>query len=243
MAHLVIRPLPLVKTNIVKGRITYMVNVSEPLVVYTYIWYIAGLKQHILVDAGAPAESFVKRGFVAENIASPVEALKRVGISPDEVNVVICTHLHFDHIEFGHMYKKARFIVQRAELETAFNPHPIQAVAYAPKEVLSGLNFQVVDGDTQVDDGVRVLLTPGHTEGGQSVAVDTEKGKVIISGLCTIRDNFEPPESVRRVMPVITPGLHLDAREAFASLKRIKQEADIIIPIHDAEFASQAVIP
>lgn len=243
MARLVIRPLPLVKTNIVKGRITYMVNVSEPLVVYSYIWYIEGTKQHILVDAGAPAESFISRGFAAETIASPADALKRVGISPEDVNVVICTHLHFDHIGFGHLYKNARFIVQRSELEAASNPHPIQASAYVPKRILDGLNFQVIDGDTQVADGVRVLLTPGHTEGGQSVVVDTEKGKVIISGLCTIRDNFEPPQPVTRIMPVIAPGLHLDAREAFASLKRIKDEADIIVPLHDAEFASQGIIP
>ena len=67
--------------------------------------------------------------------------------------------------------------------------------------------------------------------------MDTKKGKVIISGLCTIRDNFDPPEPVRQFMPVIVPGIHLDAREAFASLIRIKNEADIVIPLHDAEFA------
>lgn len=243
MAHLVIHPLPLVKINMVKGRVTYMVNISESLIVYNYIWYIEGTKQHILVDAGAPVERFISRGFVAETIASPASALQKVGISPDDINVIICTHLHFDHIGFGHIYKNARFIVQRSELEAAYNPHPIEAVAYVSKKMLDGLNFQIVDGDTQVADGVRVLLTPGHTEGGQSVAVDTEKGKVIISGLCTIRDNFEPPQPVRKVMPVIAPGLHLDAREAFASLKRIKDEADIIVPLHDAELASQGIIP
>jgi len=243
MANLVIHPLPLVKTNIVKGRITYMVNVPEPLVVYTYIWYIEGTKERILVDAGAPAERFISRGDPAETIASPTDALKRVGVSPNEIDIVICTHLHFDHIGFGHMYKNAKFIVQRLELEAASNPHPIQAAAYPRKKILDSLNFQVIDGDTQIVDGIQVLLTPGHTEGGQSVAVDTNRGKVIISGLCTIKDNFEPPPRVRKIMPVITPGFHTDARQAFASLKRIKEEADIVIPLHESEVALRATIP
>ena len=66
---------------------------------------------------------------------------------------------------------------------------------------------------------------------------------MIISGLCTIRDNFEPPEPIRKILPVIPPGIHLDAREAFDSLMRIKREADIVVPLHDAEFALKRTIP
>ena len=112
-----------------------------------------------------------------------------------------------------------------------------------PKSLLEGLDFQVVDGDAKIVEGVSILSTPGHTRGGQSVVVDTAKGKVVISGLCTIRDNFDPPEPIRNLMPVIPPGIHLDAREAFDSLMKIKREADIIVPLHEAEFASQSTIP
>jgi glyoxylase-like metal-dependent hydrolase (beta-lactamase superfamily II) len=105
------------------------------------------------------------------------------------------------------------------------------------------MNFDVVEGDAEIVEGVRVLFTPGHTRGGQSVAVDTEKGRVVVSGLCTLRDNFEPPEPINKIMPVIPPGIHLDAREAFESLTRIKQVADIIVPLHDGEFAFKKTIP
>jgi len=242
MTELRIHPLPLVKIKTVKGIMTYLLNIAEPLECYEYIWYIEGLKARILVDAGGPAETFTRRGFPARNIASPAEALKKVGLSPEEIDLVICTHLHYDHIEFGYMYKNAKFVVQRAELEAALDPHPIQKASYIPKEMLKGLNFEVVEGDSQIVKGVKVLFTPGHTLGGQSVMVHTPKGEVIISGLCTIRDNFEPPEPVRHLMPVITPGHHLDASEAFTSLKRIKKEADIVIPLHDAEFALRDAI-
>ena len=243
MAKLRIYPLPLMKLKSSKGIVTYLTNMEVPVETYASIWYIEGAKEHILVDAGGSAETMIRRGHSAEHIAFPVDALKRLGLSPEKIDIVICTHLHNDHMELGHLYKNAKFIIQKKEMEANSNPHPLEAPRCVSGSLLEGLNFQVVDGDAKVTEGVRVLFTPGHTRGGQSVVVDTAKGKVIISGLCTIRDNFEPPEPIRRVMPVIPPGIHLDAREAFDSLMRIKQEADIIVPLHDAEFAMKRTIP
>jgi glyoxylase-like metal-dependent hydrolase (beta-lactamase superfamily II) len=226
-----------------KGIVTYLTNMEEPVETYASIWYIGGIKERILIDAGGSAETMIRRGYSAEHISSPAEALKRVGITPDEINIIICTHLHNDHMGLGHLYRNAKFIIQKTELEANFNPHPLEAPRCVSKSVLEGLDFQVIDGDTDIVEGVRALFTPGHTRGGQSVVVDTAKGKVIVSGLCTIRDNFEPPEPIGKLMPVIPPGIHLDAREAFDSLIRIKQEADIVVPLHDAEFALQSNIP
>jgi N-acyl homoserine lactone hydrolase len=237
MAQLRIHPLPLLKIPLSPVKMVYSVDIAEPSEIYAYIWYIEGTKERILVDAGASVETCASQGVPAEHIASPSKALKKVGITPDEVDLVIYTHLHIDHAELGQLYKNARFIVQKAELEAAFNPHPIEAPPYVSKSALDGLDFEVINGDTQVVEGVRILSTPGHSRGGQSPLVDTERGKVIISGLCTIRSNFEPPETVAKSMPVIPPWLHLDVREAYDSLMRIKDEADIIFPLHDAEFA------
>ena len=243
MTPLTIYPLPLLKLKSPKGIVTYLVDMAEPLETYASIWYIEGTKETILVDAGGSAETMIRRGHSAERISSPVDALKRVGITPEEINIIICTHLHNDHMELGRLYKNAKFIIQKKEMEANSNPHSLEAPRCVPKSLLEGLDFQVVDGDAKIVEGVSVLSTPGHTRGGQSVVVDTAKGKVVISGLCTIRDNFDPPEPIRNLMPVIPPGIHLDAREAFDSLMKIKQEADIIVPLHEAEFASQNTIP
>jgi len=243
MAQLKIHPLPLMKLKSTRGIVTYLVDMGDTLETYASIWLIEGTKERILIDAGGSAETMIRRGFSAEHISSPVDALRRVGITPDDINIIVCTHLHNDHMELGHVYKNARFIIQKAELEANSNPHPLEAPRCVPKNLLERLNFQVVDGDAQIVEGVRVLFTPGHTRGGQSVVVDTTKGKVIVSGLCTIRDNFEPPEPIKKSMPVIPPGIHLDAREAFDSLMRIKREADIVVPLHDADFALQSNIP
>jgi N-acyl homoserine lactone hydrolase len=243
MAPLKIHPLPLLKLPGHPGRLMYLVDIAEPSEVYAYIWYIEGTKERILVDAGAAAEKMLSKGLPVEQIASPDEALKKVGITPDEIDLVICTHLHIDHNELGRLYKNARFIVQKAELEATLNPHPVEAPPCVPKDALDGLDFEVVDGDTQVVEGVRILSTPGHSRGGQSPLIETEMGKVIISGLCTTRHNFEPPEKVAKFMPVIPPWIHLDVRQAFDSLMRIKSEADIIIPLHDTELVWRDTIP
>jgi N-acyl homoserine lactone hydrolase len=235
MAQLKIHPLPLITVEIGKSMMTYLVGLKELFTNYVYSWYIEGTKQSILVDVGAPAEGISEP---AETILTPIEALNRVGTSPDKIDLVIFTHLHRDHIRNAHLYKNAQFILQKAEWEFAVNPHPVKKRFFrGVPDIIKGLNLRLVEGDTQIVDGVRVLHTPGHTPGTQSVMVDTAKGKAIICGACTIRENFEPPEEFRPFMPVIAPGVHLDAREAFASLLRIKNEADIVIPLHDPEFA------
>jgi N-acyl homoserine lactone hydrolase len=236
MAQLKVHPMPLIRLCNYRRQM-YLSNIEEPDSVYASIFYIEGTKQKILVDAGASAEALSKHGLPVEHVAYVAESLKKVGVTPAEIDLVICTHLHFDHMEQCRLYKNARFIVQKAELEALSNLHPVEAPPYAPPELFENLNFEVIEGDRQIVDGVKVLLTPGHTRGGQSVSVDTAKGKVIISGLCTTRYNFSPPGMGAKAMPVIPPSIHLDVRQAYDSLIRIKNEADIIIPLHDTELA------
>ena len=233
MAKLKIHRLPLAKLVHEYPQPMYLSSILEPTFIYAYIFYIEGSKQRILIDAGVSSENMFKRKLPGEHVAFPAEALKKVGLKPDDIDLVICTHMHFDHSEQSHLYKKARFIIQKSELKAALNPHPLEAPIYGDKKAYEDLDFEVINGDTQVVDGIKVLLTPGHTSGGQSVMIDTNKGKVIISGLCTSRNNFYPQEMDTRSMPVIPPSVHVDVHAAYDSLLRIKKEADIIIPLHD----------
>jgi N-acyl homoserine lactone hydrolase len=237
VAGLRIHTLPIVKLRHKIVRAMYLADVIEPQEFNAYIWYLEGAREKILVDAGVLAQTMIDQGLPVDQIASPEEALKTIGITPDDIDLVICTHLHIDHMESGRLYKNARFIVQKAELEAAYHPHSIEAIPYPSTDVFEGLDFEVIDGDTQVSKGIKIISTPGHTRGGQSPVIETEKGKVIISGLCTTRYNFLPPQPMAKSMPVIPPSIHLDVREAWNSLIRIKNEADIIIPLHDGDFA------
>ena len=180
-------------------------------------------------------------GIAVSNIE---EALKTyclvLGLKPEDIEIIIFTHAHEDHVQQARKYPNARLIIQKTELEFARNPHPIQQFTYQPK-LIEGLNFEVIEGDKQIVDGVSVMLTPGHSPGGQSVIVDTAKGKAVITGCCCVRRNFEPPRELG--VEVISTGIVIDPIQSYDSLIKIKNIADIIIPLHDAEFLDVDRIP
>jgi N-acyl homoserine lactone hydrolase len=234
MAKYRIHRLPLIKLVHEYPQPMFMSPILEPTVTYAYIFYIEGPEQKILIDSGVSSENMFKRKLPGDHVAFPADALKKVGLKPEDIDLIICTHLHFDHNEQGHLYKKARFIIQKSELESALNPHPIEAPIYGDKKAYEDLDFKVIDGDTELVDGIKILSTPGHTAGSQSIMVNTTKGKIVVAGQCTNRYNFYPQEAdPRSRMPVIPPTAHVNVNEAYDSLLKIKKEADTVIPLHD----------
>lgn len=98
--------------------------------------------------------------------------------------------------------------------------------------------IRALSGDTEVAPGITMIHTPAHTRGGMSVLVDTAEGRAAITGFCVIRENFEPPREVRAMeMEVIPPGTHVDAYAAYDIMVRLRDMADIIIPLHEPHFA------
>ena len=95
----------------------------------------------------------------------------------------------------------------------------------------------LLDGDQEVRDGINVLLTPGHTVGGQSIVVNTKKGKAVITGFCCNDQNF--PASG----PCVPPGVHLNLMDAYDSVRKVKDVADIILPLHDLSLGRHKNIP
>jgi len=227
---------------------THLVGFGSPQTRGSYVWYIEGPKEHILVDAGSSTEMKAISGAGsimfpeghAEHVQTLEEGLGKLGLKPEDIDIIILTHAHEDHVQLARKYPKAKFIIQKAELDFARNPHPIQQFTYQPK-LIEGLNFEVIEGDAQIVDGVSVMLTPGHSPGGQSVIVETAKGKAVITGCCCIRQNFEPPKELG--MPVIPTGILIDPIQSYDSLIKIKNIADIIIPLHDGEFLEVDRIP
>jgi N-acyl homoserine lactone hydrolase len=243
MTNCVIRPIPLIEMEIDRSMLTYRLGFGEPFKQIVYAWYIDGPKEKMIVDTGISAEYLIqKRGFPARDIQSLESGLNTVGLSPADIDIVVLTHLHSDHVGQGGKFTKAKFIVQKDELEFAQNPHPTVAMQYLG-ELFEGLNFEVVEGDTPICGEVSVISTPGHTPGGQSVTVKTAEGTAIISGLCTIRENFDPPEPFSKTMPVYPIGLFVDLFQMYDNLLKIKNAADIIISNHDPEYVQRDHIP
>ena len=238
-----IRPLLLIKVELDMGILTYRYKYGTKIQAPVYCWYIEGADQNILVDTGADAELATSyRGFPAEEITSFEEALTSLGLKPDDIDLVIQTHLHWDHCANTSKCKNARVLVTEDELRFAFSPHPLIGASYK-KDLLKGLNFVIVNGQYEVAPGIQLIPAPGHSVGTQAVAIDTDQGKAVITGFCCLKENFEPPEEVREIMPVIIPGTHLNAIDAFESTLRIKGLADILIPMHEPSFIGVKSIP
>jgi len=238
-----IRPILLTEGPRDMSLYTYRMNFGQLVDTAHYVWYIEGSEPKVVVDAGVTAEMNLERGRTVEkNVQSLEEGFNKLGLKLGDISTVILTHLHWDHVALASEFPAARFVVQKAELDFASNPHP-----YAKefeKKLFEGLEFEVVEGDKEIIEGVKVMLTPGHTPGGQSVAVRTPKGTAIIAGLCSISENFYPPESANtRGLPIVPPGIHLDVLQAYDSILRIKQTADIIVPLHTTNFIGKDRIP
>ena len=125
-----------------------------------------------------------------ENDGSPTrleDALKAAGYKPDDVDIMIDTHLHFDHAggnttidEAGEIkltFPKAKYVVQRGEFEWAHSRNERVQASYLTNNfdpVEKAGRFKFVEGATEIIPGISVRPTPGHTPHHQSVVIHSE---------------------------------------------------------------------
>lgn len=253
MATYKITPLLLSKLLSEKGPMTYLSYVGQPIIRPYVFWHIRAGDRNVLVDSAIEAEdyrnlhpAFRKMPFQA--VQTFAQALARVGCTADDIDIVIQTHLHMDHVYNTPRCKNAVVYCQEEEIGFAQNPHPLQEIMY-PRGIIGQIHFELVRGAKAILPGIAVLPVPGHTPGCQAVIIDTEKGKAVISGFCSIRENFFPPADVKTTVspfatyPVIAPGIHTDVIQGYESVLKVKEIADIIIPLHDPGAAEAGHIP
>jgi N-acyl homoserine lactone hydrolase len=222
---------------------TYLMNMGIKVNSAHYLWYIEGSEPKTIVDTGARIYMFTEKGIIEEEIISVEDGLFKMGLHPEDIGIVILTHLHLDHVALANLYKNAKFIVQKKELEYARNPHILHAIFYESK-YFENIDLEVIDGNKIIFPGIQVLLTPGHSPGGQSVEINTEKGKAIITGFCCTMETFIQTDAMKQKgMQVAAPGIHTDAIQAYESAVEVKKRADFIIPLHDAKFINVEHIP
>lgn len=150
--------------------------------------------RRILIDSGI-SEKFIVDGrawgFLPAEGGSDflTNALAKEGLAPADIDTVVFTHLHNDHAGSTSLFTNATFVFQKDEWQNLLDPLPLQSMRrdYDPDVVaaLSARKTLRIDGDLQLEDGIRLIKTPGHTLGSQSVVVDTEMGRVVFVGdLC-----------------------------------------------------------
>ena len=130
-----------------------------------------------LVDTGYGTPLELIKDYRPVN-ASVAEALRKHDVDPSDIRWIISSHLHFDHCGQNAVFPQAPVYVQRREYERR------QRYADTPAAWLdyAGARYELLDGDREIVPAVRVLTTPGHTPGHQSVEVDTTEGPALLTG-------------------------------------------------------------
>lgn len=132
----------------------------------------------IVVDTGPRAGHPVIDELYEPEVVSLVDALNRAGIDERDVVAIVLSHLHFDHCGQHHLLASTPVWTTAAEVEAAGEP------GYTVPEwaAIEADRLRIGADGEEVAEGVRVLHTPGHTPGHQSVAVDGLVGTELLVG-------------------------------------------------------------
>lgn len=156
------------------------------------------------------------------------------GIRPGDVDVVVLSHLHFDHVGGTAEIPDARLVVQADEWAAGHDAHNVEVGLYDPTNYDVGHDVQPVDGvhDLFGDGRVRCLPTPGHTVGHQSLIVELDSGPVVLTSDCCYFERFLDEMVVPRF------GFNLDQQRAsMTELARLRSAGHRLIFGHDeAQF-------
>ncbi|MGB8889569.1 MAG: MBL fold metallo-hydrolase [Candidatus Korobacteraceae bacterium] len=140
-------------------------------------------KQNILIETGIGNKLSEKSHAIYQNQALLMKSFEEAGVAPDEIDIVINTHLHFDHCGWNTHHQngkvvptfpRARYYVQEGELQHAHEQHERDRVSYMTDNydpLVNSGQMQLLKGDAEIAPGISVKVYPGHTRDLQAVII------------------------------------------------------------------------
>jgi glyoxylase-like metal-dependent hydrolase (beta-lactamase superfamily II) len=204
----------------------------------------------ILIDSGAGNKENAKFHDIygvenagANGRTALEDGLAQLGVSPEQIAFLISTHLHFDHAggntfidDAGGVrptFPRARYFVQRGEYEFATHPNERTAASYFDRNYVPTLEsgqLELLEGESEIVDGIGVIVTPGHVPYHQSIVIRSGGETAIFLGdLVPTHAHLPLPWIMGYdVEPLVT----LESKRGL--LKRVEQEHWTVIFEHDA---------
>jgi glyoxylase-like metal-dependent hydrolase (beta-lactamase superfamily II) len=172
-----------------------------------------------------------------------VESLQKFDVKPDQVDLVINTHLHFDHaggntrLERDRIvpaFRNARYMVQRAELEHAMNPNERDRASYFAhhfQPVSDAGQWDLVDGEAEILPGISVERIPGHNASIQAIVLRSRgKSLAFVADLLPTRHHIPLPWIMGYdLYPLQT----LETKRTW--IPRLVRESTLVVFGHDAD--------
>jgi glyoxylase-like metal-dependent hydrolase (beta-lactamase superfamily II) len=174
------------------------------------------------------------------------DGLAHLGVKPEDITLVINSHLHFDHAG-GNTYRdedgvvrpsfpKARYLVQRGEYRYATHPNERTSASYFPpnyEPLREAKSLVLADGEREIADGIRAIPTPGHVPFHQGILIESQGERAFYLGDLVPTTSHLPLAWIMGydVEPLVT----LETKRAI--LARAKQEHWLVVLEHDATNA------
>ena len=127
MNHYKIHPMVVGTKIFDKSMMTYQYGQGQTYTIPIYSWYIEGSDRNILVDTGEmhPIQSRDREASINGKIYTFEEGLAKWSLKPEDIDIIIHTHLHNDHCENDYKCSNADIFVHEKELESIHDPHPL----------------------------------------------------------------------------------------------------------------------
>lgn len=185
------RPLVYGTIDVFKEQLTTGLDVGMEVRVPYLGFYLTDGTHKVVVDNGINAKYIVDGKAWAGRPAAGGEdwvqkSLDEIGVSTDDVDLLIYTHLHNDHAGNCHLFGKTTHVFQDDEWKELLDPLPSMRIrgdfdrSLIPQ--LEALKCMRVDGDVEILDGLKLIKTPGHTAGSQCILVNTKNGVYNLAG-------------------------------------------------------------
>lgn len=182
----------------------------------------AGGVRRIVVDTGHFGRGVVLRRALAER-----------GISASDIDVLLLTHAHWDHVQCLQYFDNATIMTHPRELDYLSNPHERDYATPAwTKAVFDQYDIRHAVEGTELATDVHVVEVPGHSPGTIAVAVQTSEGTAVVTG-----DSIQNALVAQHRRNAL---VFWDEEQANASVARLVDMADVIYPGHDQPFRISA---
>lgn len=183
-----------------------------------------------------------KRDYSFHRLNRLDEKLSEMNLSVEDVDLLICSHLHYDHAGNIKLFRNAkagkRILISEAEaneafVKTAMQPDGVSGAYFRHEFIMDGIGYQTIQENTWLSDDLFLFIQRGHTPGVIGLLIKTEENGYFLfpSDAIYSKLNFGPP--------VVLPGLCIDPASYSDNIEQVRKiQADYgaqIIFSHDVE--------